>query len=110
MDLKRSSSRSSLNHSIGTQVETAGMLSKSEHERLKIRNIRMADSDWKRLKDHFAARGLSVSAGIRFIVKEYLRQHQYALRMYSFRRCSISGCTQKVLTAHSIQLLNTKFR
>jgi predicted DNA binding CopG/RHH family protein len=57
-------------------VEKAGLLSKPLDERLKIRNIRMADSDWKMLKAHFAARGLSVSAGIRFIVKEYLRQHQ----------------------------------
>ena len=76
MALKRTSSRDSLNHSIETQVEKAGLLPKSQDERLKIRNIRMANSDWKRLKEHFAARGLSVSAGIRFIVKEYLRQHQ----------------------------------
>ena len=76
MALKRSSSRDNLNHSIETQVEKAGLLSKPQDERLKIRNIRMADSDWKRLKDHFSDRGLSISAGIRFIVKEYLRQHQ----------------------------------
>ena len=76
MALKRSSSRNSLNHSIETQVEKAGLLSKPQDERLKIRNIRMADSDWEKLKAHFAARGLSVSAGIRFIAKEYLRQHQ----------------------------------
>jgi hypothetical protein len=76
MALKRSSSRDSLNRSIETQVEKAGLLTKSQDERLKIRNIRMADSDWKMLKAHFTARGLSVSAGIRFIVKEYLRQHQ----------------------------------
>jgi len=76
MALKRSSSRDSLNHSMETQVEKAGLLSKPQDERLKIRNIRMADSDWEKLKAYFAARGLSISAGIRFIVKEYLRQHQ----------------------------------
>lgn len=76
MALKRSSSRDSLNRSIETQVEKAGLLSKSQDEKLSIRNIRMADSDWERLKEHFVARGLSVSAGIRFIVNEYLRQHQ----------------------------------
>ena len=76
MALKRTSSRDSLSHSIETQVEKTGLLTKSKDTRLKIRNIRMADSDWKMLKAHFGARGLSVSAGIRFIVKEYLRQHQ----------------------------------
>jgi predicted DNA binding CopG/RHH family protein len=76
MALKRSSSREQLNQSIESQVEEAGLLSKGQGEKLKIRNIRMSDSDWERLKSHFAARGLSVSAGIRFIVKEYLRQHQ----------------------------------
>lgn len=76
MALKKSSSRDNLNHSIEAQVEKAGLLSKPQDERLKIRNIRIADSDWKRLKEHFSARGLSISAGIRFIVKEYLRQHQ----------------------------------
>jgi predicted DNA binding CopG/RHH family protein len=74
MALKRSSSRDHLNHSIESQVGKAGLLSKSQDERLKIRNIRMAESDWEKLKAHFATRGLSVSAGIRFIVKEYLRQ------------------------------------
>lgn len=76
MALKRSSSRDNLNHSIESQVNKTGLLSKPQDERLKIRNIRMADSDWKRLKEHFATRGLSVSAGIRFIVKDYLRQNQ----------------------------------
>jgi predicted DNA binding CopG/RHH family protein len=76
MALKRSSSRDNLNHSIESQVNKTGLLSKPQDERLKIRNIRMADSDWEKMKAHFAARGLSVSAGIRFIVKEYLRQHQ----------------------------------
>ena len=76
MALKRSSSRDSLSHSIETQVEKTGLLTKSKDTRLKIRNIRMADSDWEKLKAHFGARGLSISAGVRFIVKEYLRQHQ----------------------------------
>jgi predicted DNA binding CopG/RHH family protein len=76
MALKRSSFRDSLNHSIETQVEKAGLITKSKDTRLKISNIRMADSDWEKLKAHFAARGLSVSAGVRFIVKEYLRHHQ----------------------------------
>ena len=76
MALKKTSSRDRLNHSIETQVEKAGLLSKPQDERLKIRNIRMADSDWKRLKDHFSDRGGAISAGIRGIGKEYPREHQ----------------------------------
>ena len=37
------------------------------------RQIRISDADWNELKRHFEARGLTVSAGIRMIVKEYLR-------------------------------------
>ena len=34
--------------------------------------FRLHPEDWRRLQDHFEARGISVSAGIRMIIREYL--------------------------------------
>ena len=39
---------------------------------LKKRHIRIADNDWQRLQDYFSSQGLSVSAGIRMIIKQYM--------------------------------------
>lgn len=39
---------------------------------LKRYDVRLDPDDWEWLKAHFKTRGLSVSAGLRMIVKEYI--------------------------------------
>ena len=39
---------------------------------LKRYDVRFAPDDWKWLKSHFRTKGLTVSAGLRMIVKEYI--------------------------------------
>ena len=49
------------------------------HERstdatLKRYDVRFNPDDWEWLKQHFQAKGLTVSAGLRMIVKEYMNR------------------------------------
>ena len=44
-------------------------------EPLVQRQVRLTDSDWKALQAHFQDRGLSVSGGIRFVLREYMRKN-----------------------------------
>jgi len=37
-------------------------------------HIRLYEGDWNRLKDHFEAKGLPVSSGIRMIIKEFMER------------------------------------
>ena len=76
MPLRRGDALSSISESIRRQVKETGLASVSSDTPLKVRNIRMSDTDWTRLKQFFAHRGISVSSGIRMIVREYLRQHE----------------------------------
>jgi hypothetical protein len=43
-----------------------------ESKRLKIRNFRMSDADWKILEDHFNKKRVPVGTGIRMVLIEYL--------------------------------------
>ena len=36
-------------------------------------HIRLHDEDWKALQEHFEAQGISVSAGIRMVLVQYMR-------------------------------------
>ena len=76
MPLRRGDAFNNISESIRRQVKETGLASASSDAPLKVRNIRMSDTDWMRLKQFFAQRGISVSSGIRMIVREYLRQHE----------------------------------
>jgi hypothetical protein len=39
-------------------------------------NIRMLPTDWEALKRHFEAKGLTISAGLRMVLKEYMSKEQ----------------------------------
>ena len=41
---------------------------------LKRYDVRFHPDDWDALKRHFSAKGLSISAGLRMIVKEYMNR------------------------------------
>jgi|GEM_PF-2839871 hypothetical protein len=43
---------------------------------LKRYDVRFNPDDWEWLKQHFEAKGLTVSAGLRMIVKEYLTKEE----------------------------------
>jgi len=47
-----------------------------EKEPLKQRQIRMSDTDWTWLQRHFLSKGLTISAGLRMIVKEYMSKER----------------------------------
>lgn len=56
-------------------LDTTGLPRKSEPDPpgpMPIRNIRISESDWQLLQQHFGSKGLSVSAGIRMVLREYL--------------------------------------
>ena len=38
------------------------------------RHIRITDDDWQRLQIHFRSQSLTISAGIRMIIKEYMER------------------------------------
>ena len=44
------------------------------YEPLKQRQIRMSDNDWQALKAHFKGKGISVSGGIRMVLKRYIHE------------------------------------
>lgn len=76
MPLKRGDTRENISQSVRRQVGESELHSTSSDGPLKVRNIRMSDADWNRLKHFFGERGISVSAGIRIIVREYFRNHE----------------------------------
>lgn len=76
MPLKRSDTRENIAQSVRRQVSESGLHTSTSDGPLKVRNIRMSDADWNRLKHFFGERGISVSAGIRMIVREHLRNHE----------------------------------
>ena len=43
-------------------------------ENLQKYHIRLTESDWKVLQQHFEARGIKTSSGIRMIIKEYMER------------------------------------
>ena len=47
---------------------------KSTYATLKRYDIRFNPDDWEALKQHFSGQGLTVSAGIRMVVKKYMQQ------------------------------------
>jgi hypothetical protein len=76
MPLRRGDTRDAISQSVRRQVSESGLHSTSSEGPLKVRNIRMSDADWNRLKRFFQERGISVSAGIRMVVREYLRNNE----------------------------------
>ena len=45
-----------------------------DEKRLKLRNFRMADEDWKALEAHFQERRIPTGTGIRMLLVEYLKE------------------------------------
>jgi len=76
MPLKRGDARENISESVRNQVSESGLHSTLSDGPLKVRNIRMSDPDWNRLRHFFGERGISVSAGIRMIVREHLRNNE----------------------------------
>jgi hypothetical protein len=72
-------------------LDTTGIPRKSEPDPpgpMLIRNIRISESDWQLLRQHFGSKRLSVSAGIRMVVKDYLQQ---------LRQCPHPGGEMKII-------------
>ena len=45
-----------------------------DDKKLKLRNFRMSDPDWKLLEKHFREKRIQVSSGIRMIIAEYMKR------------------------------------
>lgn len=76
MSFKRGETRDAISQSVRRQVSESGLNTAPSEGPLKVRSIRMSDADWTRLKHFFNERGISVSAGIRMVVREYLRNNE----------------------------------
>jgi hypothetical protein len=48
----------------------------NDEKKLKIRNFRMADGDWKILEQHFQERRIPIATGIRMVLIEYLKKNK----------------------------------
>ena len=46
----------------------------SKKEGMTQHNFRMGEGDYRRLQDHFDDMGLSMSAGLRMVLKKYMRE------------------------------------
>ena len=57
----------------GSTTNTQSTHISSTKATLKRYDVRFAPDDWEWLKQHFEAKGLTVSAGLRMIVKDYMR-------------------------------------
>ena len=57
---------------IKATVEGAGLRKKRGN--MKVRNIRMADEDWQVLGEHFKERGIALTAGIRMVLRDYMKR------------------------------------
>jgi hypothetical protein len=44
-----------------------------DEKKLKIRNFRMSDQDWKILEQHFQERRIPIATGVRMILVEYMK-------------------------------------
>jgi hypothetical protein len=58
------------------EPEETPNLDPGEKEPLRQRQIRMSDSDWNRLRECFERKGISISSGIRMIIREYLAREE----------------------------------
>ena len=47
-----------------------------DEKKLKIRNFRMSDQDWKLLEQHFRERRIQTATGIRMILVEYMKSNK----------------------------------
>ena len=47
-----------------------------DEKKLKIRNFRMSDGDWKILEQHFQERRIPIATGIRMILVEYMKSNK----------------------------------
>ena len=57
---------------IKASVEGSGL--RKKRGPMKVRNIRVADEDWKALGDHFNERGIALTAGIRMVLRDYMKR------------------------------------
>jgi len=69
--LKRADVRQAVNDDFSQREN----LQPQKKELLNQRIFRISDTDYKSLKKHFEEKGLSISGGIRMIVKEYLKNN-----------------------------------
>ena len=61
---------------IKANVEGAGL--RRKRGPMKVRNIRVSDEDWQALGDHFRDRGIALTAGIRMILRDYMKREGIA--------------------------------
>lgn len=47
-----------------------------DDKKMKIRNFRMSDVDWKVLEDHFKERRIPTATGVRMILVEYMKENK----------------------------------
>jgi len=47
-----------------------------ERENMTQHNFRMPESDYRALEDHFRDIGLSIGAGIRMVLREYMKRQR----------------------------------
>ena len=47
-----------------------------DEKKLKIRNFRMSDQDWKILEQHFQERRIPIATGIRMVLIEYMKSNK----------------------------------
>jgi hypothetical protein len=47
-----------------------------DEKKLKLRNFRMSDPDWKALEKHFKKRRIPTATGIRIVLIEYMKKNK----------------------------------
>jgi hypothetical protein len=59
---------------IATEQKARNLKRKDTLEPMKQHNFRMKDSEYRRLQEHFEDIGLTIGAGIRMVLKEYMNR------------------------------------
>ncbi len=50
----------------------AGLAGRRERGRLKLGSFRLSPHDWAVMAEHFDRKGLTTSAGLRMVIREYM--------------------------------------
>ncbi len=57
---------------IATDMESRTLRQRPARENMTQHNFRMSESDYRALEMHFLSLGLSIGAGIRMVLKQYM--------------------------------------
>lgn len=58
---------------VQARMQETGLKKADTPENMKQHNFRMKESEWQILRDHFDDMGLSMGAGLRMVLTQYMR-------------------------------------